>query len=111
MSAASIRPSSSGSSRSFAVSRSATRAGLARSSPSVTSEKLTVALGNSETFTSPRVTGSSPVTAWIFAMTAWRTVSGGISAATPTSTAMPAADTAAMTRLNRMRPLAEGTGF
>jgi hypothetical protein len=24
---------------------------------------------------------------------------------------MPAADTAAITRLNRMRPLAEGTGF
>ena len=53
--------------------------------------------------------GSSPVAVRISDTTALRTVSAGISAAAVTSAPMPAAKTAATTRLNRMRPVAEGT--
>ncbi len=44
-----------------------------RSSPRLTSSKLTVPVGNSDTVTAPRSTGSSPVTARISALTASRT--------------------------------------
>ena len=112
MSAGSILPIISGMIRRFDVSRSATRAGAAPGSSSATSEKLTIGFGNSDTVAAPRMVGSSPVTARISAMTDWRTVSAGISEAVATSAAMPAAKTAAMTRLSRMRPVAEDTkGF
>jgi hypothetical protein len=79
-------------------------------SPSTTSEKLTIAVGNSDTVTSPRTTGSRPVTLRICAMTALRTVSVGTSFEAATRAPIPAAKTAAITRLNRRRPEAKGTG-
>jgi len=53
--------------------------------------------------------GSSPVTARISAMTALRTVAVGITAEAATSAPIPTAKTAAMTRLSRLRPVAEDT--
>ena len=91
------------------VNRSAASAGAGRSSPSVTSEKLTVALGNSETVASPRIAGSRPVAPRISMSTAWRTRSGGISREAKISAAIPAANTAAIARDRRSRPVADGT--
>ena len=68
----STRPSSSGKKRNRAVSRSAVSAGRF-SSPSTTSAKLTLPVGNSETLASPRRIGSKPVTARISLKTCPRT--------------------------------------
>ena len=63
MSAGWMLPTSSGSNCSLAVSRSAESAGSrdgSAASPSTTSVKLTIAVGNSETATSPRMVGLQP---------------------------------------------------
>ena len=66
----STRPVSSGTKRSRAVSRSAVSAGRL-ASPSVTSAKLTLPVGNNETVTTPPSVGLSPVTEWI-SLNTWR---------------------------------------
>ena len=76
-SAISTRPISSGKNRSRAVSRSAVSAGCF-GSPSTTSAKLTLPLGNSETLALPRRIGSSPVAERMPLRTSARTASGEI---------------------------------
>ena len=83
MSAISIRPIRSGKNRRRASTCSAVSAvAPVRLSPSVTSSRLTLPLGKSDTETPPRTTGSSPVTARISAFTASRTEFAGMSNAT-----------------------------
>ncbi len=74
-SAISTRPNSSGKNRSRAVRRSAVSAGAALS-PSVTSSKLTVPVGNRLTVVAPVSVGLRPVTLRILLSTWARTVSG-----------------------------------
>ena len=78
-SAISMRPVRNGKKRRRATTCSAVSAGApVRLSPRLTSSKLTVPVGNSDTEALPRSTGSSPVTARISALTASRTASAGI---------------------------------
>ena len=110
-SAISMRPSSSGSSRSCTISRSADSAASPPcSSPSTTWPRITRAEGNSETVASPSSTGSSPVTARISACTVSRTWSAGMNRGTSASAPMPAAITAAIPTPSRFKPLAAITG-
>src|SRR5262249_52643961 len=88
-----------------AVRRSATRAGWL-ASPSATSAKFTLPLGNSETLAFPRRTGSRPVTSRISARTRWRTVSADMRYPAVVSTAKPAAMTASRTNPRRFKPVA-----
>ena len=76
-SAISTRPANSGKKRSRAVSRSAVRAGWPPS-PSTTSSKLMLPVGNSLTVVSPRSVGLRPVTMRISLSTWARTTSGEI---------------------------------
>ncbi len=110
-SAASMRPNSSGSSRSRAVTRSAASARPPLpSSPRLTSAKLTVPQGNRETEASPRIIGSKPVTARISALIALRTSSAGMTSEIATSAATPAATSAARRIPRRLKPPATNTG-
>ena len=109
MSAISMRPVSSGKKRSRAVSRSAVSGG-SRSSPSTTSEKLTLPVGKSETETAPRIIGSSPVTARICAFTASRTLSAGIRKETTASAPNTKMTSAATANPRRLKPVTAVNG-
>ncbi len=109
-SAISMRPIRSGKNRSRAISRSAVSAGApVRLSPRLTSSKLTAPVGNSDTETAPRRTGSSPVTVWISALTASRTVSAGIRSVSSVSAPNTTAANARAASPRRLMPVAAVT--
>ncbi len=80
-----------------------------RLSPRLTSSKLTVPVGNSDTEASPRSTGSSPVTARISALTASRTASAGIRNGKITRAPIPATARARTANPRRLMPTAAVT--
>ncbi len=104
-SAISTRPISRGKNRRRAVKRSATSAGCL-ASPRITSSKLTLPVGNSETLAFPRRTGSSPVTPRISPRTCWRTVSAEIRYPAVVRTSSPPAITASRIIPRRFKPVA-----
>ncbi len=108
-SAISMRPINSGKKRRRATTCSAVSAGSPVLAPSITSSKLTALAGNRETETSPRSTGSSPVTARISACTALRTASAGSNHGKITRAAIAAAATTAAANPRRLMPTAAVT--
>ena len=109
-SAISMRPVRKGKKRRRATTFSAVSAGApVRLSSRLTSLKLTVPVGNSETEAPPRSTGSSPVTARISALTASRTASAGIRNGRITRTQTPTMAKPRTTNARRLMPTAAVT--
>ena len=105
-SAISMRPISSGKKRSRATTCSAVSAGLpVLLSNNLTSSKRTALAGNSVTEASPRNTGSRPVTAWISACTASRTLSAGMNSDSVSRIPSPTASRAATANAKRLIPI------
>ena len=110
-SAISMRPNMKEKKRSRTTSCWADRAGAPVLSPRLTSLKRTLPVGNSETETSPRSIGSSPVTSLIWALTASRTVSAGITTERIKRSASPAPSRLATASPTRLMPVAAVTLF
>ena len=109
-SAISMRPVRKGKKRKRATTCWAVSAGApVRLSPRLTSSKLTVPVGNSDTEAPPRSTGSSPVTARISALTASRTASAGMRNGKITRAPMPAMARARTANPRRLMPTAAVT--
>ncbi len=109
-SAISMRPNRNEKNRSRTSSCWADRAGApVRLSPRLTSLKRTLPVGNRETETSPRSTGSRPVTSLICALTASRTVSAGITTESIKRSANPAPNRLATAIPTRLMPEAAST--
>ena len=109
-SAISMRPNRKERNRSRTSNCSAESAGApVRLSPRLTSLKRTLPVGNSETDTSPRSTGSRPVTSLICALTASRTVSAGITTERIERRTSPAPSRLATAIPTRLMPVAAVT--